>query len=145
MANKKLSNLAVQTEDVAGGDLFLTTDVVDNAGNANVSKSVTGTKLMALAPVQSVAGLTGTDTLATTNLTDAGTAATKNVGTEAGQVPLNSDLATVSQSGSYTDLINKPTLGTAAALNYGTSHGGGGLGSNGVCCGCTHRRRRSPR
>ena len=38
-------------------------------------------------------------------------------------VPLFTDLASVATSGSYADLSNKPTLGTAAACNTGTSSG----------------------
>ena len=38
-------------------------------------------------------------------------------------VAFNADLADVATSGSYTDLINKPSLGTAAACNTGTSSG----------------------
>jgi hypothetical protein len=62
----------------------------------------TAAEAAAAAPVQSVAGRTGAVTLSASDV---------------------SGLATVATTGSYADLSSKPTLGTAAALDHGTSAG----------------------
>jgi len=77
MANKKiteLSNLATPN----GADLLA---IVDDIAGTATTKKVTATNLMTLAPVQSVAGRTGTVTLSHTDVSGLGTAATKTVGT----------------------------------------------------------------
>lgn len=57
------------------------------------------------------------------NNVNIGTSQEYDTGTDAGQIPLNSDLSTVAASGDYDDLTNKPTLGTVAALDTGTASG----------------------
>jgi len=82
MANKKiteLSNLATPN----GADLLA---IVDDIAGTATTKKVTATNLMTLAPVQSVAGRTGTVTLSDTDITGLGTAATQDVGTSNGNV-----------------------------------------------------------
>jgi hypothetical protein len=77
MANKKiteLSNLATPN----GADVLA---IVDDIAGTATTKKVTATNLMTLAPVQSVAGRTGTVTLSNTDISGLGTAATQNVGT----------------------------------------------------------------
>jgi len=82
MANKKiteLSNLATPN----GADLLA---IVDDIAGTATTKKVTATNLMTLAPVQSVAGRTGTVTLSNTDISGLGTAATQDVGTSANNV-----------------------------------------------------------
>ncbi len=72
MANKKftdLDNLATP----AGADVIA---IVDDVAGTPTTKKVTATNLMTLAPVQSVAGRTGTVTLSNTDVSGLGTAAT---------------------------------------------------------------------
>jgi len=82
MANKKiteLSNLATPN----GADVLA---IVDDIAGTATTKKVTATNLMTLAPVQSVAGRTGTVTLSHTDISGLGTAATQDVGTSANNV-----------------------------------------------------------
>lgn len=72
MANKKfteLDNLATPN----GADVMA---IVDDIAGTPTTKKVTATNLMTLAPVQSVAGRTGTVTLSNTDVSGLGTAAT---------------------------------------------------------------------
>ena len=82
MANKKISALTELSATPTGGDILPITDVSGTA----TTKKVTVTNLMGAAPVQSVAGQTGTVTLSNTDVSGLGTAATKNVGTANGNV-----------------------------------------------------------
>ena len=84
MANKKISSLNSLggTPDVA--DIIPITDVSDTTGSVNgTTKKVTVTNLMGAAPVQSVAGKTGAVTIANTDVSGLGSAATLNAGTAA--------------------------------------------------------------
>lgn len=60
--------------------------IVDDVAGTPTTKKVTATNLMTLAPVQSVAGRTGTVTLSNTDISGLGTAATQDVGTANGNV-----------------------------------------------------------
>jgi hypothetical protein len=74
MANKKftdLDNLATPN----GADVMA---IVDDVAGTPTTKKVTATNLMTLAPVQSVAGRTGTVTLSNTDVSGLGTLATAN-------------------------------------------------------------------
>ena len=77
MANVKISELSALGTTPAGGDVLPITDV----SGTPTTKKVTVTNLMGAAPVQSVAGRTGTVTIANTDVSGLGTAATLNVGT----------------------------------------------------------------
>lgn len=82
MANKKftdLDNLATP----AGADVIA---IVDDVAGTPTTKKVTATNLMTLAPVQSVAGRTGTVTLSNTDVSGLGTAALLDSGTSNGNV-----------------------------------------------------------
>ena len=71
-------------------------------------------------------GLDEDNNLAMTNQPDnsiIGTAASRDVGTDPDQIPLNSDLPESAKTGDYNDLLNLPTLGTAAGKNTGLSTG----------------------
>ena len=143
MANKKISALTELSATPAGGDILPITDVSGTA----TTKKVTVTNLMGAAPVQSVAGQTGTVTLSNTDVSGLGTAATKNVGTANGNVveldstglpavdgsQLTGITATDSTKLAITsnlgDLNNATTartnlgLGSAATKNVGTANG----------------------
>jgi len=71
MANKKISELPSLTTPASGDQIA----VVDVSGTPT-TKRVTANNLMTLAPVQSVAGRTGTVTLSDTDISGLGTAAT---------------------------------------------------------------------
>ena len=77
MANKKFTELD-NLPSPAGADILA---IVDDVAGIATTKKVTATNLMTLAPVQSVAGRTGTVTLSNTDISGLGTAATQNVGT----------------------------------------------------------------
>jgi hypothetical protein len=83
MANKKISDLDPLTTP-AGADIIAIVD--QDASPSATTKKVTATNLMTLAPVQSVAGQTGTVTLSNTDISGLGTAATANTGTSANNV-----------------------------------------------------------
>lgn len=68
----------------------------DSIAEGSVNLYFTNARAAAVAPVQSVAGRTGAVVLSTTDV---------------------SGLSTVASSGSYADLVGKPSLGTAAAKN----------------------------
>ena len=82
MANKKISQLDALGTAPAGTDILPITDV----SGTPTTKKVTVTNLMAASPVQSVAGRTGAVTIANTDVSGLGTAATQNVGTSSGNV-----------------------------------------------------------
>ena len=67
MANKKISDLDPLTTP-AGADILAIVD--QDASPSATTKHVTATNLMTLAPVQSVAGQTGTVTISAGDLTD---------------------------------------------------------------------------
>jgi hypothetical protein len=71
MANKKISALTALGATPAVGDIIPITDVSDTTGSAQgTTKKVTVANLVAAAPVQSVAGRTGTVTVDAGDLTD---------------------------------------------------------------------------
>lgn len=80
--NKKISQLDALGTAPAGTDILPITDV----SGTPTTKKVTVTNLMAASPVQSVAGRTGAVTIANTDVSGLGTAATQNVGTSSGNV-----------------------------------------------------------
>jgi hypothetical protein len=82
MANKKITELS-NLDTPNGADVLA---IVDDIAGTATTKKVTATNLMTLAPVQSVAGRTGTVTLSDTDITGLGTAATQDVGTSNGNV-----------------------------------------------------------
>ena len=82
MANKKITEL-VDLSTPAGADILA---IVDDVAGTATTKKVSATNLMTLAPVQSVAGQTGTVTLSNTDISGLGTAATANTGTGNGDV-----------------------------------------------------------
>ena len=82
MANKKITELTELTTP-AGADIVA---IVDDVAGTPTTKKVTATNLMTLAPVQSVAGRTGTVTLSNTDISGLGTAATADTGTGDGDV-----------------------------------------------------------
>ena len=82
MANKKITELTELTTP-AGADILA---IVDDTLGTATTKKVSATNLMTLAPVQSVAGQTGTVTLSNTDISGLGTAATANTGTGNGDV-----------------------------------------------------------
>jgi len=82
MANKKITELT-DLPSPAGADIMA---IVDDVAGTPTTKKVTATNLMTLAPVQSVAGRTGTVTLSNTDISGLGTAATQDVGTANGNV-----------------------------------------------------------
>ena len=66
MANKKITALPELTSP-AGADLLA---IVDDVAGTPTTKKITATNMMGLAPVQSVAGRTGTVTVSAGDLTD---------------------------------------------------------------------------
>lgn len=82
MANKKFTDLT-DLPSPAGADIMA---IVDDVSGTPTTKKVTATNLMSLAPVQSVAGQTGTVTLSNTDISGLGTASTQDVGTSASNV-----------------------------------------------------------
>jgi hypothetical protein len=82
MANKKITELT-DLPSPAGADIMA---IVDDVSGTPTTKKVTATNLMSLAPVQSVAGQTGTVTLSNTDISGLGTSATQDVGTANGNV-----------------------------------------------------------
>ena len=107
MANKKITALPELTSP-AGADLLA---IVDDVAGTPTTKKITATNIMGLAPVQSVAGQTGTVTLSNTDISGLGSAATTD----------STDYATAAQ-GAKADSATQPgDLGTSAALDVGTS------------------------
>lgn len=82
MSTKKITELT-DLPSPAGADIMA---IVDDVAGTPITKKVTATNLMSLAPVQSVAGQTGTVTLSNTDISGLGTAATQDVGTSASNV-----------------------------------------------------------
>jgi hypothetical protein len=82
MSTKKITELTNLATPV-GADVL---PIVDDVAGTATTKKVTATNLMTLAPVQSVAGQTGTVTLSNTDISGLGTAATQDVGTSNGNV-----------------------------------------------------------
>ena len=82
MANKKFTELDNLATPV-GADVIA---IVDDVAGTPTTKKVTATNLMTLAPVQTVAGRTGTVTLSNTDVSGLGTAAVANTGTSNGNV-----------------------------------------------------------
>ena len=147
MANVKISALSALGATPAGTDVLPITDV----SGTPTTKKVTVTNLMGAAPVQSVAGRTGAVTIANTDVSGLGTAATLNVGTAdtnvvqladvSGTVKLpavdgsqltnvsGTDATKLAIASNLSDLNNAGTartnlgLGTAATKNTGTSNG----------------------
>ena len=147
MANKKftdLDNLATP----AGADVIA---IVDDVAGTPTTKKVTATNLMTLAPVQSVAGRTGTVTLSNTDISGLGSAATTAStdyataaqGATADSATQPSDnISTLTNDSNFIDSSGAPVqsvagrtgtvtlsntdvsgLGTAAVANTGTSNG----------------------
>ena len=109
MANKKISALDPLATTPAVGDIIPITDV----SGTPTTKSVTVANLMGASPVQSVAGRTGAVTIANTDVSGLGTAATTDA----------SAYATSAQGVLADSAIQSADLGTAATKNVGTSNG----------------------
>ena len=109
MANKKftdLDNLATP----AGADVIA---IVDDVAGTPTTKKVTATNLMTLAPVQSVAGRTGTVTLSNTDVSGLGTAALLDSGTSNGNVVVLDATGLPAVDGSQLTGISSAVDGTA--------------------------------
>ena len=109
MANKKISDLDALGTTPAVGDIIPITDV----SGTPTTKSVTVANLMLAAPVQSVAGRTGAVSIANTDVSGLGTAATTD----------SSAYATAAQGTLAVSATQPGDLGTAASKNVGTSNG----------------------
>ncbi len=146
MANRKISELPSLTTPASGDQIA----VVDVSGTPT-TKKVTATNLMTLAPVQSVAGRTGTVTLSNTDISGLGSAATTAStdyataaqGATADSATQPSDnISTLTNDSNFIDSSGAPVqsvagrtgtvtlsntdvsgLGTAALLDSGTSNG----------------------
>jgi hypothetical protein len=105
MANKKISQLPSLTTPASADEIA----VVDVSGTPT-TKRVTANNLMTLAPVQSVAGRTGTVTLSNTGL---GTAALLNSGTSDGNVVVLDSTGLPAVDGSQLTGISSAVDGTA--------------------------------
>ena len=130
MANKKITELSNLTTP-NGADVLA---IVDDIAGTATTKKVTATNLMTLAPVQSVAGRTGTVTLSNTDISGLGTAATQDVGTSANNVvQLNGSGALPAVDGSNLTNVGAGDLLAANNLsdvaNAGTSRTNLGLGT----------------
>lgn len=104
MANKKiteLSNLATPN----GADVLA---IVDDIAGTATTKKVTATNLMTLAPVQSVAGRTGTVTLSNTDISGLGTAATT----------ASTDYATAAQGATADSALQSVSAGELTDGNF---------------------------
>ncbi len=106
--------MATNTKISALTELATTPDNADelaivDGGSGGTTKKVTVANLVAAAPVQSVAGRTGTVTLSNTDVSGLGDAATKTVGTA------NTNVLAVS-SGAV-DLGSNSIVGFSASLN----------------------------
>ena len=120
MANKKITQLT-DLPSPAGADIL---PIVDDVAGTPTTKKVTATNLMTLAPVQSVAGRTGTVTLSNTDISGLGTAATQNVGTSNGNVVQLDATGLPAVNGSQlTNLPSVVSSGTAASLPSSPSVG----------------------
>jgi hypothetical protein len=124
-----LTNITADVSSASVGDLSdvtitsaTTNQVLKYNGTAWVNTSVAASEVTGLATVATTGAasdLTGLATVATTgaasDLTGLATVATTGAASDL------TGLANVATSGSYADLSNTPTLGTAAALDVGTS------------------------
>ena len=147
MANKKFTELDNLATPV-GADVIA---IVDDVAGTPTTKKVTATNLMTLAPVQSVAGRTGTVTLSNTDISGLGSAATTAStdyataaqGATADSATQPSDnISTLTNDSNFIDSSGAPVqsvagrtgtvtlsntdvsgLGTAALLDSGTSNG----------------------
>ena len=93
MANKKITALPELTSP-AGADLLA---IVDDVAGTPTTKKITATNMMGLAPVQSVAGRTGTVTVSAGDLTD---------GDFDGEAILGFDASINDKTGDYTLLAS---------------------------------------
>ncbi len=146
MANRKISELPSLTTPASGDQIA----VVDVSGTPT-TKKVTANNLMTLAPVQSVAGRTGTVALSNTDISGLGSAATTAStdyataaqGATADSATQPSDnISTLNNDSNFIDSSGAPVqsvagrtgtvtlsntdvsgLGTAALLDSGTSNG----------------------
>ena len=120
MANKKITQLT-DLPSPAGADIL---PIVDDVAGTPTTKKVTATNLMSLAPVQSVAGRTGTVTLSNTDISGLGTAATQDVGTSNGNIVQLDATGLPAVNGSQlTNLPSVVSSGTAASLPSSPSVG----------------------
>ena len=111
MANRKISSLGALGATPAVGDIIPITDVSDTTGSAQgTTKKVTVANLVAAAPVQSVAGRTGTVTIDAGDLTD---------GDFGGTAILGFDATLNDKTDSYTLLASD--AGKVVVLNKGTA------------------------
>ena len=102
MANKKFTELDNLATPV-GADVIA---IVDDVAGTPTTKKVTATNLMTLAPVQSVAGRTGTVTLSNTDISGLGSAATT----------ASTDYATAAQ-GATADSATQPSDNISTLTN----------------------------
>ena len=116
MANKKFTELT-DLPSPAGADILA---IVDDVAGTPTTKKVTATNLMSLAPVQSVAGQTGTVTLDADDISDSSTtnkfvtaADVTNLGNLSGTNTGDQDLSSYLQSVSAGDLTDGNFDGTA--------------------------------
>jgi len=116
MANKKFTELT-DLPSPAGADILA---IVDDVAGTPTTKKVTATNLMSLAPVQSVAGQTGTVTLDADDISDASTTNkfvtavdVTNLGNLSGTNTGDQDLSSYLQSVSAGDLTDGNFDGTA--------------------------------
>ena len=123
MANRKISSLSALGATPAVGDIIPITDVSDTTGSAQgTTKKVTVANLVAAAPVQSVAGRTGTVTLSNTDVSGLGTAALLDSGTSNGNVVVLDATGLPAVDGSQLTGISSAVEGTAV---LSTGEGGG--------------------
>ena len=108
MANRKISELPSLTTPASGDQIA----VVDVSGTPT-TKKVTANNLMTLAPVQSVAGRTGTVTLSNTDVSGLGTAALLDSGTSSGNVVVLDGVGLPAVDGSQLTGISSAVDGTA--------------------------------
>ena len=109
MANKKITALPALGTTPATDDVL---PIVDVSGTAT-TKKVTVANLVAAAPVQSVAGRTGTVTLSNTDVSGLGTAALLNSGTSDGNVVVLDATGLPAVDGSQLTGISSAVDGTA--------------------------------
>ena len=110
MANKKITELT-DLPSPAGADIMA---IVDDVSGTPTTKKVTATNLMSLAPVQTVAGRTGTVTLSNTDISGLGTAALLDSGTSNGNVVVLDGVGLPAVDGSQlTNLPSGAVDGTA--------------------------------
>jgi len=114
MANKKITALD-NLPSPAGADIL---PIVDDVAGTPTTKKVTATNLMTLAPVQSVAGRTGTVTLSNSDISGLGTAAVADTGTSNGNVVVLDGVGLPAVNGSQlTNLPASSSLPTYASTN----------------------------